>query len=298
MVTRDKIINDKKCRSAETRSEESHLAVPASMDDPFRVLGLTRGQCTEADIKKAYKALAMKHHPDKAGPAGEDKFKELQNAYEKIMSKKLWQDTEPTSPSDTFGNGSRTYQKHPRSRYRAAHSPPRSPLSPERDECDEHLKRIDKDNRFFAYIKEYTELLLQFAESQISDWQPSSTSAGFRRRTNVLLTELIMLQRHKKAGAPSRARICHKLGKVFDLIKLTKVVNATRIDDAIKIDKDWSFDKMLILILANTDAGRKRKLLGWCAEFSEDIKEGWDANYHKRPSWEEMWVQAYKEKKH
>ena len=45
----------------------------------YSTLGLKRG-ATDADIKKAYRSLAMKHHPDRGGD--EKKFKEISQAYE------------------------------------------------------------------------------------------------------------------------------------------------------------------------------------------------------------------------
>jgi len=47
--------------------------------DYYSTLGLKRG-ATDADIKKAYRSLAMKHHPDRGGD--EKKFKEISQAYE------------------------------------------------------------------------------------------------------------------------------------------------------------------------------------------------------------------------
>ena len=48
--------------------------------DYYSSLGLQRG-ASDADIKKAYRSMAMKHHPDRTG--GDDtKFKEIQQAYE------------------------------------------------------------------------------------------------------------------------------------------------------------------------------------------------------------------------
>jgi DnaJ-class molecular chaperone len=47
--------------------------------DYYSTLGLKRG-ASDADIKKAYRSMAMKHHPDRTG--GDDtKFKEIQQAY-------------------------------------------------------------------------------------------------------------------------------------------------------------------------------------------------------------------------
>ena len=54
-----------------------------SKRDYYEVLGISKG-AGERDIKKAYKRLAMKYHPDRtAGDAGlEAKFKEVKEAYE------------------------------------------------------------------------------------------------------------------------------------------------------------------------------------------------------------------------
>merc|ERR1719183_3190052 len=50
---------------------------------------------SEADIKKAYRKLAVKHHPDKGGDP--EKFKEITRAYE-VLS-----DSDKRSKYDRFG---------------------------------------------------------------------------------------------------------------------------------------------------------------------------------------------------
>ncbi|EPN70917.1 chaperone protein DnaJ, partial [Pseudomonas syringae pv. actinidiae ICMP 19101] len=51
--------------------------------DYYEVLGVERGS-SEADLKKAYRRLAMKHHPDRNpdDKASEEMFKEANEAYE------------------------------------------------------------------------------------------------------------------------------------------------------------------------------------------------------------------------
>ena len=59
------------------------------MRDPYEVLGISRN-ATEEDIKKAYKALSRKYHPDAnidnpRKEEAEERFKEIQQAYQQIM---------------------------------------------------------------------------------------------------------------------------------------------------------------------------------------------------------------------
>jgi len=51
--------------------------------DPHRVLGVAR-EATEAEIKRAYRALAKRHHPD-AGQGSVTRFLEIQAAYEALI---------------------------------------------------------------------------------------------------------------------------------------------------------------------------------------------------------------------
>lgn len=54
-----------------------------SKRDYYEILGVNR-DCDEDDIKKAYRKLAMKHHPDRNpdNPKAEEHFKEAKEAYE------------------------------------------------------------------------------------------------------------------------------------------------------------------------------------------------------------------------
>jgi DnaJ-class molecular chaperone len=55
--------------------------------DYYKILGLQKG-ATDDDIKKAYRKMALKFHPDKNKTAGaEDKFKEIAEAYEVLSDK-------------------------------------------------------------------------------------------------------------------------------------------------------------------------------------------------------------------
>lgn len=51
------------------------------MNDHYQILGVAQ-DASEADIKKAYQRLAMKHHPDRGGDQA--KFKDISAAYETL----------------------------------------------------------------------------------------------------------------------------------------------------------------------------------------------------------------------
>lgn len=62
------------------------------MYDPYAVLGLSRN-ATDEQIKKAYRSLSRKYHPDANvnnphKEQAEEKFKEIQQAYQQIMYEK------------------------------------------------------------------------------------------------------------------------------------------------------------------------------------------------------------------
>ena len=62
------------------------------MIDPYKILGVSK-DASEDEIKKAYRRLSRKYHPDSNvnnpnKEAAEEKFKEIQAAYEQIMFEK------------------------------------------------------------------------------------------------------------------------------------------------------------------------------------------------------------------
>ena len=67
--------------------------------DYYEVLGLSR-QASNEELKKSFKKLAMKYHPDRNpdNPKAEDSFKEAKEAYE-VLS-----DSNKRSAYDQFGH--------------------------------------------------------------------------------------------------------------------------------------------------------------------------------------------------
>lgn len=62
------------------------------MTDPYQVLGVSR-DASDSEIKKAYRTLSRKYHPDANinnphKEEAEEKFKELQQAYQQIINER------------------------------------------------------------------------------------------------------------------------------------------------------------------------------------------------------------------
>ena len=62
------------------------------MNDPYSVLGVTRG-ATDKEIKKAYREMSRKYHPDSYTDESqkkwaEDKFRQVQEAYNQIVDER------------------------------------------------------------------------------------------------------------------------------------------------------------------------------------------------------------------
>jgi curved DNA-binding protein len=81
--------------------------------DYYSQLGLQRGASDE-DIKKAYRSMAMKHHPDRGGD--EQKFKEISTAYEALTDpeKKRVIDMggDPNAQPGGFRHGNNPFEFH------------------------------------------------------------------------------------------------------------------------------------------------------------------------------------------
>lgn len=74
------------------------------MKDYYQILGVSKSASAD-DIKRAYRRLAMEHHPDRGGNS--EKFQEIQEAYSTLSdpTKKQLYDN-PSSQSFSFGTNS------------------------------------------------------------------------------------------------------------------------------------------------------------------------------------------------
>lgn len=80
------------------------------MKDPYEVLGLQRG-ASKDEVKSAYRKLAKKYHPDmnENNPLqdlAEEKFKEIQWAYDEIMNGNSSSSYQSYNGNNSYDNGS------------------------------------------------------------------------------------------------------------------------------------------------------------------------------------------------
>ncbi|KAL3943809.1 MAG: hypothetical protein SGBAC_002138, partial [Bacillariaceae sp.] len=113
-------------------------------EDAYEVLGLSQ-DATEADIKKSYRKLALKHHPDKQTTEegrknAHAKFAKISNAYELLSDAKKKQEYDYQRKYGTTTGG--------RPRDRGSSSSSSNPRQRSRDHFEEHFHHHNHFHNF------------------------------------------------------------------------------------------------------------------------------------------------------
>lgn len=93
--------------SSATLAQRRHL-LGGDAKNPYTVLGIKQGSSKE-EIKKAYRVMARKHHPDAPGGSHE-KFQEISTAYEQIKTG-VWIQKGDGSSGDSAADSGNRYSK-------------------------------------------------------------------------------------------------------------------------------------------------------------------------------------------
>eukprot|EP00746_Dinoflagellata_sp_MGD_P035765 gnl/MRDRNA2_/MRDRNA2_185620_c0_seq1.p1 gnl/MRDRNA2_/MRDRNA2_185620_c0~~gnl/MRDRNA2_/MRDRNA2_185620_c0_seq1.p1 ORF type:complete len:696 (+),score=150.44 gnl/MRDRNA2_/MRDRNA2_185620_c0_seq1:233-2089(+) len=72
-------------RLVRRRDELRRVVKCAEERDSYFILGLDGPSCSEEDVKRAYRQLARKEHPDKAGIQNKKRFQVIQQAYSSVI---------------------------------------------------------------------------------------------------------------------------------------------------------------------------------------------------------------------
>jgi molecular chaperone DnaJ len=85
-----------------------------SPQDPYRILGVSK-DAGRRQIKAAYRVLAKRYHPDRnpSDPDAEERFKEIQWAYEELLSLEEARSSPSTIVGDGFHPGFPGDDSHP-----------------------------------------------------------------------------------------------------------------------------------------------------------------------------------------
>jgi len=92
-------------RLVRQRDELKQMAKLAEERDSYFILGLEGPHVTEDEIKKAYRKLSRKEHPDKAGTGNTRRFQQIQHAYTNVLKQRREGNVQRPAP-DGAGDGS------------------------------------------------------------------------------------------------------------------------------------------------------------------------------------------------
>lgn len=84
----NRLIEEYVMRLVRQRDELKQVTKLAEERDSYYILGLSGPSASEEEVKKAYRNLARREHPDKAGIGNKKRFQAIQHAYTSILKKR------------------------------------------------------------------------------------------------------------------------------------------------------------------------------------------------------------------
>lgn len=117
------------------------------MSNYYEILGVSE-EASQEEIKKAYRKLAVKHHPDKGEEASDEKIKEINEAYDVLSN------TEKRKQYDMERQGSPFGQSIFDDIFKNMHARRRDPNAPMRGRDIKHLLKLPI--RFFIFGGDYS----------------------------------------------------------------------------------------------------------------------------------------------
>ena len=86
------------------------------MTDPYQVLGVSRN-ATDEEVKKAYRELARKYHPDNyrdsdLAELAEEKMKQINEAYDRIQNERSGKGSSSSYSGGPYGGGTTTDSRY------------------------------------------------------------------------------------------------------------------------------------------------------------------------------------------
>ncbi|CAE7804920.1 KGD1 [Symbiodinium sp. CCMP2592] len=106
----NRLIEEYVMRLVRQRDELKQVTKMAEERDSYHILGLHGPSCSEDEVKKAYRNLARKEHPDKAGIGNKRRFQAIQQAYSSILKQRqlggaatVAAEEENPPPEEVFG---------------------------------------------------------------------------------------------------------------------------------------------------------------------------------------------------
>lgn len=275
----------------------------------YRLLGLSP-PCTEAEIKKAYKALALKYHPDKAGTSSEDRMKQLNAAYEEALSSVGISsvninfdkpETSTSTPSSSTSPEARHDAPPEAAAVKISFSNLTADLTKSIRETIHNTETPIKD--FLGYFEtlgtsiDYAQPGLIRAKNSFGSKIENEIHQHICMLANDLNELLSQIQEYEVEAEQHLDLLKHtvgvRLGGILNMVKELMVYDMGEWTTAFRFSSGMNEDGMLRL---TSDGYATRENMSWAHAMKSQIGAGWTT---QQGSWSmyEVWLKGFEEEK-